>query len=104
MSEVSIDQQPIPEIAQRLADECEQHAPFYGIVESDESYFDAKRIRGKRRRSAGGKTIMFGILKRDDKIYTEIVSDASKATNATKDHQRPYRGREMVESVIYTDG
>ena len=67
-------------LRRRLADECGRQAPLYGIVELDESYFGAKRIRGKRGRGAGGKTIVFGILKRGDKVYTEIVPDASKAT------------------------
>ncbi|STZ50252.1 putative insertion element transposase [Neisseria dentiae] len=64
----------------RMAAECERQTPFAGVVELDESYFGAKRIRGKRGRGAGGKTIVFGILKRDDKVYTEIVPDTSKAT------------------------
>ncbi|WP_373754001.1 transposase [Neisseria weixii] len=63
-----------------LADECEQHTLFCGIVELDKSYFGARCIRGKRERRAGGKTIVFGILKRGGKVYTEIVPDASKAT------------------------
>jgi len=67
-------------LRQRLAAECEQLTPFDGVIELDESYFGAKRIRGKRGRGAGGKTIVFGVLKRGDKVYTEIVPDASKAT------------------------
>ena len=43
-------------LRQRLAAECEQQTPFDGFVELDESYFGAKRIRGKRGRGAGGKT------------------------------------------------
>ena len=39
-----------------------------------------RHFRGKRGRGAGGETIVFGILKRGDKVYTEIVPDASKAT------------------------
>lgn len=83
----------------RMAIECEKQTPFCGVVELDESYFGAKRIRGKRGRGASGKTIVFGILKRDDKVYTEIVPDASKATL-----QGVIRGRIAVESVINTDG
>ena len=60
-------------LRRRMADECEKHTPFSGVVELDESYFGAKRIRGKRGRGAGGKTIVFGILKRDNQVYTEIV-------------------------------
>ena len=86
-------------LRRRLADECGRQAPLYGIVELDESYFGAKRIRGKRGRGAGGKTIVFGILKRGDKVYTEIVPDASKATL-----QKVIRGRVGIEGVINTDG
>ena len=86
-------------LRQRLARECERQTPLCGIVELDESYFGAKRIRGKRGRGAGGKTIVFGILKRGDKVYAEIVPDASKATL-----QKVIRGRISVESVINTDG
>ena len=31
----------------RIADFCEQSSPFRGEIEVDESYFGAKRIRGK---------------------------------------------------------
>lgn len=40
-----------------------------GEFELDESYFGAKRIRGKRGRGAAGKTPVFGLLKRDGKVY-----------------------------------
>lgn len=45
-------------------------------VEIDESYFWPTRIKWKRWRWAGGKTIVFGLLKRNGKVYTEIVPDA----------------------------
>ncbi len=64
----------------RLAQLAEHNAPLSGIVEMDESYFGAQRIRGKRGRGAGGKTIVFGILKRGETVYTEIVPNAAKAT------------------------
>ena len=38
-------------------------SPFSGELEADESYFGPKRIWGKRGRGAGGKTIVFGLLK-----------------------------------------
>jgi len=37
-------------------------APSLGEFELDESYFGAKRVRGKRGRGAAGKTPVFGIL------------------------------------------
>ena len=46
-----------------------------------------------------GKVVVFGILKRGGKVYTEIVPDASKATL-----QKVIRGRVGIESVINTDG
>tara|TARA_B100001964_G_C13991293_1_gene490763 strand:- start:240 stop:431 length:192 start_codon:yes stop_codon:yes gene_type:complete len=42
-------------------------------IAADESYFGAKRIKGKRDCGAGSKTPVFGILQRNGKIYTEIV-------------------------------
>ena len=42
-----------------------------GEFELDESYFGAKRIRGKRGRRTVGKTPVFGLLKRDGKVYVE---------------------------------
>ena len=35
-------------IRQKIAQACEEVSPFNGIVELDESYFGARRIRGKR--------------------------------------------------------
>ncbi|MFD1245451.1 IS1595 family transposase [Paralysiella testudinis] len=83
----------------RLAQLAEHNAPLSGIVEMDESYFGAKRIRGKRGRGAGGKTIVFGILKRGETVYTEIVPNAAKATLL-----KVIRGHLDVQSIINTDG
>ena len=49
-----------------------------GDIELDESYFGAKRIRGKRGRGAIGKTIVFGVLKREDKVYLKIINKATR--------------------------
>jgi len=62
----------------RIAQFCDASSPFSGEVEGDESSFGARRVRGKKGRGAGGKTIVFGILERQEKVYTEIVPDASK--------------------------
>ena len=40
--------------------------------------FGGRRVRGKKGRGAGGKTIVFGILERRGKVYTEIVLNAAK--------------------------
>jgi len=52
---------------------------FGGEVEVDESYFGGRR-KGRRGRGAGGKTPVFGILKRGRKAYTKIIPNASSAT------------------------
>ena len=48
-----------------------------GEIELDESYFGAKRVKGIRGRGARGKTIVFGMLKRGDRVYTQIVRNCS---------------------------
>ena len=82
-------------IREHIAEFCETQSPFSGEVEVDESFFGARRIKGKRGRGASSKTIVFGILKRNGKVYTEIVPDCSKATL-----QAIIRGRVSMESVI----
>ena len=62
-----------------------------GTVSVDESYFGGRRVRGKRGRGAGGKTIIFGILERHGKSYTEIVPNAAK-----KPLQIGIRGRVVI--------
>ena len=86
-------------IRRRLAEACEQSSPLQGAVEVDESYFGAQRVRGKRGRGAYGKTIVFGLLKRQGKVYTEIVPDCSKVTL-----QAIIRGRVAADTVIHSDG
>ena len=38
----------------------------------------SKRVRGKKGRGAMGKTPVFGILKRDGKVFVQIVDNCSK--------------------------
>ena len=83
----------------RLAEICEDNSVFSGQIEVDESYFGPKRIRGKRGRGASNKTIVFGLLKRDGYVYTEIIPNAGKATL-----QGIIRGKVEMESVIHSDG
>lgn len=83
----------------RIAEFCEAASPFSGEVEVDESYFGARRVKGKRGRGAYGKTIVFGLLKRDGKVYTEIVPNCQQATL-----QGIIRGHVEPSSVIYSDG
>ena len=76
-----------------------KQAPFNGIVEVDESYFGPRRVPGKRGCGASGKTIVFGIFKRNGKVYTEMAPDARKKTL-----QDIIRGKVALESLIHSDG
>jgi transposase len=82
----------------RIAEECARQSPFGGEVEVDESYFGARRVRGKRGRGASGKTIVFGIFKRNGCVYTEIVPDCKKRTLLAV-----IRGRIASDAVIHSD-
>jgi transposase len=87
-------------IRERIAEECERASPFSSCeVEVDESYFGARRVRGKRGRGASGKTIVFGIFKRNGCVYTEVVPDCKKVTL-----QAIIRGRVSLGAVINSDG
>lgn len=67
-------------LRERIYHACETDRPFFGVVEVDESWFGAKRVKGKRGRGAYGKTTVFGIHERAGRVYTEIVPDCSKST------------------------
>jgi transposase len=68
-----------------------------GEIELDESYFGGAR-KGKRGRGAAGKVIVFGILKREDRVFTKVVSDTKTDT------LMPIIIRKIApDSIVYTD-
>lgn len=72
---------------------------FSGEIEVDESYFGAKRIRGKRGRGARGKIPVIGVLKRGGKVFTKVVK------NCSKEQIMPIlKGKILEESTVFTDG
>jgi len=77
----------------------EEARPFAGEVEIDESYFGARRVRGKRGRGAAGKTPVIGLLKRGGKVFTEIVENCSRQAL-----EPIIKGQVLSETTIYTDG
>ncbi len=87
-------------IRNRVAEQAQRASPFVSCqIEVDESYFGARRVRGKRGRGAGGKTIVFGIYKRNGSVFTEIVPNAQRKTL-----QNIIRGKVSLDSVIHSDG
>ena len=85
-------------IRRRIAEYSLLNSPFCGEVEADESYFGPHRVKGKRGRGAGSKTIVFGLLKRGGKVYTQIVPDVKKTTL-----QGIIRGKVKPNSTFFTD-
>lgn len=87
-------------LRQRIAELCEAESIFEkGCVEMDESYFGARRVRGIRGRGAKGKQIVFGLIKRGGKVYTQVVENCS-----VKELYPIIKERVSKDSVIYTDG
>lgn len=83
----------------RIAELLGGRGKLGGEVEVDESYFGARRVRGKRGRGAKGKVPVVGLLKRHGKVYTQIIS------NCTKEELMPIlRGKILSKSTVYTDG
>ena len=82
----------------RLAEISEAESPLSGEVELDESYFGPTRVHGHRGRGAGRKIIVFGLLKRHGKVYTQVVPNVRRKTL-----QDIIRGRVDLESTLYSD-
>ena len=70
-----------------------------GSFELDESYFGARRVRGKKGRGAAGKTPVFGLLKRNGKVRVEVVKNCSK-----EQLMSIIQGHILEGSTINTDG
>ena len=96
------------EIRILMSKECEKISKFSGEIskpaqklrfEIDESYFGAKRGRGKRGRGASGKQPVFGMFKRDGKVYTQVVKNCS--ANELIPILSQYS--ELDSSTIYSD-
>ena len=82
-----------------IAQYCEATSPLSGEVEIDESYFGPRRVRGVRGRVAGKKVIVFGLLKRQGKVYTQIVPNVSRETL-----RQIVQMKVEPDSTIYSDG
>ena len=76
----------------------------FGEFECDESYFGARRVRGKRGRGAAGKTPVFGLLKRGEKVYVKVHSScfALLAAQARREGVRQ-GGRELLAGELNAD-
>jgi len=68
-----------------------------GEIELDEAYFGGRR-KGKRGRGAAGKSVVFGLLERDGRVYTRVVENVSADTLMAHIRAKTRKG-----SVYYTD-
>lgn len=82
----------------RILEWCQEEERMSGEVEVDESYFGARRVRGKRGRGASGKIPVVGLLKRQGKVYTQVVA------NCSREQILPIiQGKVLSESTVFTD-
>jgi transposase len=87
------------ELRLKIIDLETQQDKIDGEIEVDESYFGAQRIRGKRGRGASGKTPVVGLLKRNGKVYTQVIN------NCSREALLPIiKGKVLEGSTVYTDG
>jgi len=68
-----------------------------GEIELDEAYFGGRR-KGKRGRGARGKSIVFGLLERDGRVYTKVVENVT-----AEELMHHIRAKTRKGSVYYTD-
>jgi transposase-like protein len=86
-------------VRQAIADYCESASPLSGEVELYESYFGPRRVRSRRGRGAGKKTIVFGLLKRQGKVYPKSYLMPSRETL-----KQIVQAKVEPDSTIYADG
>ena len=77
---------------------CElEGARMSGEIEIDEAYFGGKR-KGNRGRGARGKSVVFGLLERDGRVYTKVVYSLTAPTLMEIIRKKTRKG-----SVYHTD-
>lgn len=86
--------QRLREVIYRRTNTAEQ---LDGEVEVDESYFGGAR-KGNRGRGAAGKVPVFGLLKRNGKVFTVMIPDAK-----TQTLMPIIRRKVKPDSIVYSD-
>ena len=101
-SDLGLNYQTITRVYQRLREAIYHVAELEagklrGEIEIDEAYFGGRR-KGKRGRGAAGKSIVFGLLERDGRVYTKVVERVTADELMTHIRKHTRKG-----SVYYTD-
>ncbi|MDD3591053.1 MAG: IS1595 family transposase [Sulfurovum sp.] len=81
----------------RIAEYCTLDSPFSETKAMIDNYFNDRNIRGGRENTAADKTVLFGIVKRGDRIYTEVIPDTKRAMI-----HAIIRGKESVDSLAHS--
>lgn len=68
-----------------------------GEIELDEAYFGGRR-KGQRGRGASGKSVVFGLLERDGRVYTKVVEHLT-----AEELMKHIKAKTRKGSVYYTD-
>lgn len=101
-SDLGVDYQTVSRVYQKLREAIYHVAELEGgklsgEIEMDESYFGGRR-KGKRGRGAVGKSIVFGLLERDGRVYTRVVEGVSAEELMAIIRKKTRKG-----SVYYSD-
>ena len=101
-TDLGVDYQTITRVYQKLRLSVYHIAELEGTklsgeIEMDESYFGGRR-KGKRGRGASGKSIVFGLLERDGRVYTRVVERVTADELLTVIRKKTRKG-----SVYYSD-
>ena len=59
-------------VRERMLLACEAQRRLFGVVEVDESFFGARRVKGRRGRGAYGKTVVFGSFERQGHVTVSL--------------------------------
>ena len=84
-------------LRQLIYDNNDNSGLFTGEIEVDERYFSGSR-KGERGRGAARKVPVFGLLKRNGKVYAAMIPDAK-----TKTLMPIIREKVKPDSIVYSD-
>jgi transposase len=101
-NDLGVDYQTVFRVYQRLREAIYHVAELEagtlkGEIEIDEGYFGGRR-KGKRGRGAVGKSIVFGLLERNGRVYARVVEHVTKEELMAIIRKKTRKG-----SVYYTD-
>ena len=83
----------------RIAKACFDEGRMHGETETDANYVKPQSVSDRPKRGAGKNTMVVGIRKHSDRVYTEVVPDSSK-----KQVLRVIHGHEDEANIMHSGG